>query len=202
MTARPRNSAGDSRTGQRLTNEGDGLSSPSSRGDAFTTIRSPTRCRPARAITRAAEPAPSALSRLLAHLRRLLPKPLPLGARGERHAARYLRAHGFRILARNLRVTPGEADLVALDPDRLTIVIVEVKTRLLTGNHPPPEESITLRKRRKLLAVARAVAEKGRWQGRPLRIDVIAIDWPAGRAKPTLRYYPGAVAGGDDRHTR
>lgn len=128
--------------------------------------------------------------------------PRPLGAMGEDLAARHLRRHRYRILARNLRIGPGEADLVALAPDRRTIVIVEVKTRLTGPGHPPPEGSITQRKRTTLLGVARAVARKGGWTDRPLRIDVIAIDWPAEpdrptvparRAQPTLRHHENAV---------
>lgn len=121
--------------------------------------------------------------------------PLPLGPRGERHAARFLRHAGYRVLARNLHIGPGEADLIALAPDRRTIVVVEVKTRLLGGPHPEPERSITARKRHKLLGVARAVRSRGRWLDRPIRIDVIAIDWPAGKGKPIVRHYQNAVIG-------
>ncbi len=185
--------------------ERDGLSSPSSMGDNSPSGPHSGRCGPARAIARPSRPprpsrkgqrasGSSPASRLLASVRRLLtPKPLPLGARGERHAASYLRRQGFRILGRNVRVAPGEADLVALDPDRLTIVIVEVKTRLLSGDHPPPEASITAHKRRKLHAVAQAVVRRGKWQSRPIRIDVIAIDWPVGKTAPVLRHRRAAV---------
>ncbi len=127
--------------------------------------------------------------------RRLGLVPLSLGARGERHAARFLRRAGYAIIDRNRYIGPGEADLIALAPDGLTIVIVEVKTRAIGDGHPPPEQSITARKRAKLLAVARAVAVRGKWLDRPLRIDVIAIDWPTGRGVPHLRHYPNAVTG-------
>lgn len=132
---------------------------------------------------------------LLAWAARLLRRPRTLGERGERHAAGHLRRAGYRILARNLRIGSGEADLVALAPDRRTIVVVEVKTRVVGRTHPAPERSITAHKRAKLLGVARAVAARGRWQDRPIRIDVIAIDWPVGRGLPSLRHYPNAVTG-------
>lgn len=139
-------------------------------------------------------PRPPAPASPVARFLRILGlSPRPLGARGERHAARYLRARKYRILARNLRIGPGEADLVALAPDRRTIVIVEVKTRALEGGHPAPEQSITAHKRSMLARVARAVAARGGWTDRPLRIDVIAIDWPSGRGRPQLRHYPNAV---------
>lgn len=122
--------------------------------------------------------------------------PAPLGLRGERHAARHLRRLGYRVLARNLRVAGGEADLVMLAPDRLTIVIVEVKTRLAGAGHPEPERSITARKRSTLLRVARGVLARGRWQGRPVRIDVVAIDWPASGGAPAVRHFMNAVIQG------
>lgn len=84
---------------------------------------------------------------------------------------------------------------MVLAPDRRTIVIVEVKTRALGGDHPPPEGSITARKRGTLVAVARAVAERGKWLDRPLRIDVIAIDWPA-VGEPEVRHHMNAVTEG------
>ena len=52
------------------------------------------------------------------------------GQYGEYLAGRFLRRHGYRIIARNLRTRFGEVDLVALTPDRGTLVIVEVKTAL------------------------------------------------------------------------
>ena len=48
-----------------------------------------------------------------------------VGRKGERLAARRLRRAGYRILERNLRIGRDEADIVALDPDRTTIVIVD-----------------------------------------------------------------------------
>jgi len=117
----------------------------------------------------------------------------PLGVRGERYAASFLKRAGYRIVARNLRIGPGEADLVAVAPDRRTVVVVEVKTRLMGAGHPEPERSITARKRATLVGVARAVVARGGWRDRPIRIDVVAIDWPAGRGEPALRHYPNAV---------
>lgn len=141
---------------------------------------------------------------MLALLARLL-RPAPpgtdrdLGRAGERAAARFLRRAGYRILARNLRLRFGEADLVCLAPDRRTIVIVEVKTRRrgaqrsLQGEHIPPEASVHHHKRRKLRAIARALVNANRWHNRPIRIDIIAVEWPADGAAPLIRHHPGAV---------
>ncbi|MBX3357141.1 MAG: YraN family protein [Phycisphaeraceae bacterium] len=117
-----------------------------------------------------------------------------LGRAGERAAARLLRRSGYRILARNVRVPMGEADIVCVAPDRRTIVVVEVKTRrTIPGRiQPPPEANIHAHKRRKLLSVARHLAAANRWNDRPVRIDVVAVEWPA-RGKPILRHHIAAV---------
>ena len=57
-----------------------------------------------------------------------LPEHLRRGARGEKLAARFLRAHGYKILYRNFKDRRGgEIDIVCRDGD--TLVFVEVKTR-------------------------------------------------------------------------
>lgn len=125
----------------------------------------------------------------------------PLGPAGERLAARLLRRGGYLILGRNVRVPMGEADIVAVTPDRKTVVIVEVKTRRIGTGLPgeggispeqrAPEASVTAEKRSKLVLIARHLARANRWK-QPPRIDVVAVEWPAG-AKPVLRHHVGAV---------
>src|SRR5438876_11445110 len=51
-----------------------------------------------------------------------------LGEEGERAAARFLEARGYRILERNYRTRRGEIDLIA--EDGRVLVFVEVKVRL------------------------------------------------------------------------
>lgn len=124
----------------------------------------------------------------------------PLGPAGERAAARMLKRSGYRVLARNVRVRGGEADLVCLAPNRQTIVLVEVKTRRrgasgsAISNRMPPEASVHARKRANLARIARTLVRLNGWQGRPLRIDIVAVEWPAERgARPVLRHHVGAV---------
>lgn len=119
----------------------------------------------------------------------------PLGPAGERVAARRLKRSGYRVLRRNLRIPLGEADLVCLDPDRRTIVVVEVKTRRLDDaghSQRPPEAGITGAKRRKLIALTKVIARREGWERRPLRIDVVAVDWPPS-GPPAVRHYRDAV---------
>lgn len=125
----------------------------------------------------------------------------PLGRRGEQLAAKTLRRQGYSILGRNVRLRIGEADLVCLAPDRRTVVIVEVKTRLRgqsvseLGNTVAPEASVNQRKRRKLQHIAAALVKANNWNDRPVRIDVVAIEWPDSGGKPEVRHHAGAVVG-------
>jgi Holliday junction resolvase-like predicted endonuclease len=106
------------------------------------------------------------------------------------------------VLGRNVRVRVGEADLVCLAPDRSTIVVVEVKTRRrgaersVLGELMPPEASVHQHKRGKLIAVARSLARANHWEDRPVRIDVVAVEWPDRGGKPTLRHHTNAVVRG------
>lgn len=116
-----------------------------------------------------------------------------LGLKGERAAASYLKKRGFRIVQRNVRLAIGEADLVCLAPDRATVVLVEVKSRLLPEDgalpHYRPEDSITADKRRKLAAIGRWLARANGWNGRPMRIDAVAVEWPAGGGAAVVRHH-------------
>ncbi|MCH7603037.1 MAG: YraN family protein [Planctomycetes bacterium] len=112
-----------------------------------------------------------------------------LGSRGERHAAKWLRKQGYRILHRNFTLGDDEADLIALDPDGKTIVIIEVKTR--SDDRIPPEEAINHTKRFRMARLASRLAKTRDYQGRSMRLDVIAIHWPEG-GDPDLRHYSNA----------
>jgi len=115
-----------------------------------------------------------------------------LGVRGERHAARWLRKRGYRLLERNRKAGGEEADLVMLAPDGATLVIVEVKTR--RRDQPPPEANITPAKQRHLSRVASRLSRSPRYRDRPVRIDVITIVWPEGGA-PDVTHYENAFEG-------
>lgn len=122
-----------------------------------------------------------------------------LGRAGENRAAHLLRRAGYRILERNVRVRFGEADLVCVDPDGVTIVVVEVKTRRpgasgsVQGAAVAPEAAVHSGKRRKLLAITRSLVRANGWEGRPVRIDTIAIEWREGHQPPLARHHVNAV---------
>ena len=68
------------------------------------------------------------------------------GGRAERAAAKFLRRLGYRVLARNVVLPPGELDLVALDCR--TIVFVEVRSTEC-ADATRPAESVDAAKKRK-----------------------------------------------------
>ena len=123
---------------------------------------------------------------LLRLWRRLCGADEPLGDRGERLAARWLRRRGYRILHRNLCIGRDEADLVAVDPAGRSLVIVEVKTR--SSATPPPEAGLTRLKQVHLERLAARLKRRREYRGMPVRLDAIAIIWPPD-GEPDIRHY-------------
>lgn len=124
------------------------------------------------------------------------PRGKALGAAGERAAARFLRRAGYRLVMRNVLAGGGEIDLIMVAPDRHTIVLVEVKTRRAheaTGRPLyNPEVNIDARKRAAMLRAARAIARRKGWENRPLRVDVVAVEWSS-TGRHVIRHHPGAM---------
>ena len=96
------------------------------------------------------------------------------GRQGEDLAHRFLRKQGYIIVARNYRLSSGdaEADLIARDGGDL--VIVEVKTRA-TDDYGPPEQAVNPEKRRHLMRVAREYARKTDTPWEQVRFDIVSI---------------------------
>jgi putative endonuclease len=95
-----------------------------------------------------------------------------LGRRGERAAARHLKRHRYRILARNYRSVAGEIDLIA--SQRETIVFVEVKTRSSTD--PENDESpVRLFQQRRIERAARFFLLQPGARDRPYRFDIVTV---------------------------
>jgi len=121
-----------------------------------------------------------------------------LGPRGERVAARYLRRRGYRVLGKNL-VTPfGEADLLCASPEG-AVVVVEVKSRRVDRPGPPPEASVTQKKRQRLERVLDRLVRTNGWHERPRRIDIVAVEFVGGGLlgpRPSVRHFENAVGQG------
>jgi putative endonuclease len=101
----------------------------------------------------------------------------PLGTSGEALAEDYLRGLGYEIVARDVRTTLGQLDLVARDSR--TLVFVEVKTRAGHG-YGLPQESVDGRKIRKLRQLALYYLKIRPFRG-PIRFDVVGLTVSDGR---------------------
>ena len=110
------------------------------------------------------------------------------GNRGERLAAKTLKAKGYRILARNCRSRWGEIDLIAMDGN--TIVFVEVKPRS-EQTQGRPEEAVTATKQKQISRAAAAWLQRNRLNHHRCRFDVIAIVWRTGEA-PLIDHFQSA----------
>lgn len=102
-----------------------------------------------------------------------------VGRQGERLAARYLKDRGYRILAMNAVTPVGEADIVARREDD-AVAIIEVKSRVMNEAGRRGEESVTVRKRRKLGEVARHLARANGWKR--VCVEVVAVDFATGES--------------------
>ena len=96
-----------------------------------------------------------------------------VGREAEHAACEFLQAHGLKLLERNFRVSGGEIDLVM--SDGAVVVFVEVRARQ-HGDFMHPAESITARKRRRLInAGTRYLQRTGGLHTTRSRFDVICI---------------------------
>jgi putative endonuclease len=106
------------------------------------------------------------------------------GAFYEDVAAAWLRNHGWRVVARNVRVGPrDEIDIVAVDPGPpQEVVCVEVRSAR-SREFGSPEERIDARKVAHLYRSMRAVQIDG---GLARRVDVVIVDIRTGA--PVIRH--------------
>ena len=145
-----------------------------------------------------------------------------LGNLGEKIACEYLVKKGYKILAKNYRISFGEIDIIAKKKFTLlnkisqiltftfwqklfnrvatnnnhdkTIHFVEVKTLLGSNESFAPEERVDYKKQRKLRQMSQIWLEKNKFNQRyPYQIDVIGILINENTKKAKLRYFPNAV---------
>lgn len=113
-----------------------------------------------------------------------------LGDGGERLAASWLVARGYREVARNWRCAYGEIDVIVEREGEL--VFVEVKTRR-GSQMGAPEEAITPAKRRRLVSAAQIYLIEHGAEQRPYRIDVVAVALSPQGKLIAIRHYPASV---------
>ena len=112
---------------------------------------------------------------------------IALGKTGEDLAVAELERRGYAIVARRWRNRAGEIDIIARDGE--TLVFVEVKARE-DHDFGDAAESVTMRKRRTIVRLAKAYVVEQQWLDRPCRFDVVTIHRDAGCSVVTV--YPNA----------
>ncbi|MEP6703440.1 MAG: YraN family protein [Acidobacteriota bacterium] len=110
------------------------------------------------------------------------PSSAEVGIEGERLAAEFLEANGYRLVLANFKVpigrnsrgvsVTGEIDIVALDEG--TLCFVEVKTKTSSA-FADPLASVTPRKQRQIIRTARVYQRIFSLSEMPRRYDVVAI---------------------------
>ena len=119
------------------------------------------------------------------------------GQEGEATAERYLRRKGYRIVAKNLRSTLGELDLVA--EDGRVLVFVEVKARR-SEDFGGAIHAVHRQKQEKLIQLASQYLAKHHLTDRTCRFDVVLLQGTDASA-PQIEHIQNAfdVSGGDLR---
>ncbi len=120
-----------------------------------------------------------------------------VGIEGERLAAEFLEANGYRLVLSNFKVpigrnsrgvsVTGEIDIVALDGDILCFVEVKTKT---SAEFADPLASVTRRKQRQITRTARVYRRIFNLSQMPQRFDVVSIVLQ-GKAEPTIDLVKG-----------
>lgn len=93
------------------------------------------------------------------------------------------------ILSRNWRGPGGEVDLIATDGH--TLIACEVKTRSSVG-FGTPREAVDERRAQRVYQLAVRWLQHHRVGWCPIRVDVVAILWPAD-GDPTIEHHEGVL---------
>jgi len=116
-------------------------------------------------------------------------RPLSLGERGEKYAARYLRRLGYKILFTRYRQRYGEIDILAVEGQ--TVVFVEVKTRR-SKEKGRPAEAVDTHRQARLTRAALAFLKSHRLLEYASRFDIIEVVWPEDQKRPAVRHIQNA----------
>ena len=108
------------------------------------------------------------------------------GRAAEAMAAAYIELMGWEVLARNLRLSGVEVDLIACDGTAHIVIEVRCRTRSDYGGAALTIDGV---KRGRLLRAAQTLA---RSDSIPVRIDVVAIDCDLQGAR--IRHYRNAIS--------
>lgn len=97
---------------------------------------------------------------------------LDLSRRGEDAAVDFLKANGYKIIARNYRTKLGEIDIVAQDKD--TYCFIEVKARH-SDKFGLPGEAVARFKQRQISKAALLFLKRNRLLDKRARFDVVSL---------------------------
>jgi len=95
---------------------------------------------------------------------------LTFGRKSEIIGIDYLRSLGYRIVTSGYRTKGGEVDVIAWEGP--VLVFVEVKAR---QNTEPPEDSVGLRKQRRVVRAAQVYIARHNLHDAPYRFDILAV---------------------------
>lgn len=110
-----------------------------------------------------------------------------LGRMGEQRAVWFYRIRGYRVVARNVRFTSGEIDLIAARGS--TLVVAEVKTRqsLRAGEGHHAVDRV---KQERLVRLADEYVNREQRTDVQIRYDVLSLYWNGTRF--LVSHYPDA----------
>ena len=110
-----------------------------------------------------------------------------LGKDGEKRAEEFLKAKGYKIIARNVRFSVGEIDLIA--QVEKTIIFIEVKTRK-SAEYCHPMEVVNKKKRQKIKRMAMQYYRDKKYasKGFAIRFDIVTLIWPEGE-QPKIEHF-------------
>ena len=95
------------------------------------------------------------------------------GQLGEKLAQDFLKERSYQIVGTNYRTPDGEVDILASKDGILVFIEVRAKTSRTFGT---PEESVTPRKKQRLVKVAQNYVQTHDIQESSWRIDFIAVE--------------------------
>jgi len=94
------------------------------------------------------------------------------GDAGELLAYRFLRSHGYRIVARKYKRRSGEVDLIGWDKGILVFIEVKFRSHL---EHGRPEDAVDFRKQKQICRVAKEYRISHRLHDINYRFDIVSI---------------------------
>ena len=113
-----------------------------------------------------------------------------LGEAGEKRATKFLKSKGYKIVARNVRFSIGEIDIIA--QAEKTLIFIEVKTRK-SAQYCHPREVVDKKKRQKIKQMAMQYYRNKKYSkmGFAIRFDIITLIWPEGE-EPKIEHFVDA----------